>query len=365
MPAIYEYIWIDADNNLRSKVKVHHGVIDMRYITKIRHQDENGLVTDWNFDGSSTGQAAGSSSDVILRPVFVCNDPFRKTNYKTNHSFLVLCETLNTDGIPHVTNYHHICKSINERTSENESWFGFEQEYIIIDNVTGLPIGATSGMMMVGQEYYTKPCNTTNLPATPYYCSIGSKHNFGRNISELHLEYCLAAGLMICGTNAEVTVGQWEYQIGPLSGILAAHHLWMSRFILNKISEQFDTHINYHPKPYLNWNGSGCHTNFSTKRMREVNGYQHIIDACEKLSKVHHEHLLEYGDSEANKLRLTGQHETASYNSFKYGVSDRSASIRIPLNVFNEKKGYLEDRRPGSNCDPYRVVSIMLQTICN
>lgn len=342
---MYEYIWIDGNNQLRSKVKV---VTDTALLQ---------CMTIWNFDGSSTGQSSGFKSDIILAPVFYCKDPFRIDSY------LVLCDTYMPDGTVHFTNFAYECKQINDATKDQEPLFGFEQEYIIFDRKNNLPIGSNQQIIETGQDHYVTVDSLTGLTSVPFYCSVG-EHSHGRRISEEHLQMCLDAELTICGTNAEVTIGQWEYQIGPLYGIEAAHQLWMSRFILDKVAEKHNAYISYHPKPYLNWNGSGCHTNFSTKLMREDCGYEHIVNACEKLSEVHQEHLAEYGDLELNKTRLTGTHETASHELFKYGVSDRGASIRIPLNVYNAQSGYLEDRRPGSHCDPYRVITRMLKTVC-
>merc|ERR1711865_619500 len=113
------------------------------------------------------------------------------------------------------------------------------------------------------------------------------------------------------------------------------------------------------------WNGAGCHTNFSIKSMRETGGYEVIKKVCEAFGKPGkpEEHIAEYG--EGNEKRLTGDCETCSINDFKYAVADRGASIRIPRTAEKTGKGYMEDRRPAANCDPYRVCARVLRSACH
>merc|ERR1712003_76136 len=103
------------------------------------------------------------------------------------------------------------------------------------------------------------------------------------------------------------------------------------------------------------------HTNVSTKAMREDGGLEVIKKAIYKLGAKHEEHIAVYG--EGNELRLTGKFETASINDFSYGVANRGASIRIGRDTEAEGKGYFEDRRPSSNCDPYLVTGKIMETI--
>lgn len=336
---LFEYIWLDAKNDFRSKTKV---------ITSDKELDVTDLPV-WNYDGSSTGQAEGTDSEVFLQPVAIFNDPFRQ-NMK---SYLVWCNTIDKNN--HLMDNCHRPRALEIFTKyqEEEPWFGLEQEYFIIDPATKQSIGFkhVSGIVIIPEQQ------------GKYYCSVGPDRALGRHIPETHLEYCLYAGIQICGVNAEVAPGQWEYQIGPCVGINAGDHLWVSRYILNRVAENVGYEISYHPKPlgqHTNWNGSGCHTNFSTKDMRNENGINYIYKSIMRLSQTHLKHMENYGSE--NHLRMSGLHETSKYNKFTYGRANRGASVRIPNQVLKENKGYFEDRRPAANCDPYLVTSLILET---
>lgn len=325
-----EYIWIDGLNELRSKTKTLDAVP--------KSVDD---LPEWNFDGSSTDQAPGHDSDIILIPVSIFADPFRK-----GHNKLVLCETYNPDGTPNKTNYRHEAKKIMQAHADEHPWFGIEQEYTLFDvdgQVLGWPKGGYPG------------------PQGPYYCGVGAKKVFGRDVVEAHYKACLYAGVTISGVNAEVMPGQWEFQVGPCEGIDMGDHLWLARYLLNRVSEDFGIVVSLHPKPIPgDWNGAGCHTNYSTAAMRAEGGIKAIEEAINKMSLRHAEHIAVYGDD--NDKRLTGRHETGHIGNFSYGVANRGASIRIPRHVAAQGKGYLEDRRPASNIDPYRVTHIVVQS---
>jgi glutamine synthetase len=330
VPYQAEYIWIDGTEPsplMRSKTKI---IADGK------------TPPMWGFDGSSTNQATGDNSDCVLRPVFTCPDPLRGPD-----DILVLCEVLTADMKPHPTNSRSACVSTSKKYAKYEPYFGLEQEYTFIQN--GRPMGW--------------PENGYPAPQGPYYCGVGGDMMPGRDIVEAHTAACMIAGLSIEGTNAEVMMGQWEFQIGALPPVEVADQLWVARWLLFRIAEDFGVFATLEPKPMLgDWNGAGCHTNFSTNEMREDGGWAYIIRGAEALSTKVDEHIDNYGVG--IETRLTGHHETAHFSKFSYGISDRGASVRIPLGVARDKKGYLEDRRPNANMDPYKVTRIMVSTIC-
>jgi len=326
-----EYIWLDGykpTQSLRSKTKIE--------------KDFSGKLEDcpmWSFDGSSTEQAPGGSSDCLLKPVFIVKDPQRKDAY------LVMTEVLSADGKPHESNGRATIED-----DDNDFWFGFEQEYFLWDTKTNKPLGFPAGGFPG--------------PQGPYYCSVGANNAFGRNIVEEHLDACLDAGLNVEGINAEVASGQWEFQIFSKGAKNAGDQMWVGRYLLERIGEKYGVAINWHCKPLgaLDWNGSGMHANFSNSLLRTAGSKETYDKICEAFRPVVKEHIAVYGAD--NHLRLTGKHETASINDFSYGVSDRGASIRIPVaTVQRGWKGYLEDRRPNSAADPYKVAARIIKTV--
>jgi glutamine synthetase len=329
---IAEYVWIDGSNGVRSKSKT----LDK----KVTSLDD---LPEWNFDGSSTGQAPGDNSDVYLRPCAYYPDPFRMGD-----NILVICETWMSDGKPNAYNFRHDAALLMDAHKKHEFWFGLEQEYTLLD-FQGWPYGW--------------PKNGFPAPQGPYYCGVGTGKVFCRDIVEAHYKACLYAGINISGTNAEVMPAQWEYQVGPCAGIDLGDQLWMSRFLLHRVAEEFGARVTFAPKPIPgDWNGAGLHTNVSTKETREEGGMKAIEAAMEKLSKRQKEHMAVYG--EGNQLRMTGSHETASYDKFTWGVANRGSSVRVPRSVAAEGKGYFEDRRPASNADPYQITGIIVETLC-
>ena len=329
-----EYIWIDGHKptaKLRSKTKVFEG--------PIKSLED---IPMWGFDGSSTMQAEGSDSDCMLKPVYYLPDPIRGGD-----DILVMNEVRKPDGSIHESNTRARLVEIAEKHKDEDAWFGIEQEYTFFKGRS--PLGWPNGGYPA--------------PQGPFYCGVGADEVFGRDIVEDHMDICLQAGIQISGINAEVMPGQWEFQVGSLGPLEVSDQLWIARWVLYRIAENYGVNATLHPKPVKgDWNGAGAHANFSTKPMRENGGLKIIESACEKLGRKHEEHIAVYGAH--NEERLTGLHETCALHEFRYGVSDRGASIRIPMDTANNGKGYLEDRRPSANMDPYQVCAALIETTC-
>jgi glutamine synthetase len=325
-----EYIWLDGKTPIP----------ELRGKTTIREFDSEPALGDlplWGFDGSSTMQAEGKLSDCILKPVACYPDTSRK------NALIVMCEVTLPDGSPHPSNTRALAPD------DPDFWFGFEQEYFLYKS--GKPLGF--------------PEDGYPGPQGPYYCGIGYKYmgSIARTIVEEHLELCLSAGINHEGINAEVAKGQWEFQIFGKGSHKAADDLWVARYLMMRLCEKYEVDVVWHCKPIRgDWNGSGMHTNFSFKYLREVGGKDYFEDLMEAFAKNRAAHIQVYGPD--NHLRLTGLHETAPIDQFRYGLSDRGASVRMPVNfIKNGYKGYLEDRRPNSEADPYQIVSRIMETV--
>lgn len=340
------YIWIDGTTPtqmLRSKTKI------------VPHNKKQLTVSDipqWNFDGSSTYQAVGHDSDLTLNPVCMVNDPILGEG-----NYLTLCEVLNPDGLPHVSNTRAKLVEVMEQGGKNDNpWIGYEQEYTLFR----------------GQQPLGWPERGYPAPQGPFYCGVGADEVFGRELVEEHAQACLDAGIMLYGTNAEVMPGQWEFQIGyrgveseSADPITVSDHLWLARWLLYRLGEKYDITARLHPKPVKgDWNGAGKHTNFSTEAMRDPKtGMDAINKAIKALELRHKEHIAVYGHD--LEQRLTGHHETAPITQFLAGIGHRGASVRIPRPVAVKGCGYIEDRRPGANANPYEVATVLVETICN
>lgn len=330
-----EYIWVDGTaptKQLRSKTKIlPKPVKDLKDLPE------------WGFDGSSTNQAEGHASDCIMKPVYFCPDPIRGGD-----NILVITEVFGADGKPHSTNTRAPLRAVAEKYAAQEPMFGMEQEYTLI-GPDGRPLGFPEGGFPA--------------PQGPYYCSVGAQTAFGRELVEKHMQACIDAGIKFAGINGEVMPGQWEYQIGVAGPMEVGDHLHIARWLLARLGEDYGIAVSLDAKPMKgDWNGTGCHTNYSTKEMRADGGIKAILAACEKFRPRAELHIANYGHG--IEERLTGKHETASYKQFSFGTGNRGASIRIPLTVEQQGKGYLEDRRPCANCDPYVVARLIIETTC-
>ena len=363
---LLEYIWLDGSypQQIRSKTKfIEREITDVfssidreNLITKESFfkawKEDPSILPIWNFDGSSTGQAETSKSELLLNPVNIFRDPTR------NNGFIVMCDVMNIDGTPHVTNRrYNMMETLNKY--DDGLMVGLEQEFFIFDSNTRNPLGWPANNTHI--EYMTTPD-----PQGPYYCAVGSKNISGRAFIEEHARLCEGAELKLSGINAEVALGQWEYQIGPVYAAEGADQLWVSRFLLERLSENYNYYIILDPKPFKGneWNGSGLHINLSSKQMRKdmKNKKKLAMEACEKLGKNIEKHIKVYGIN--NEHRLTGANETCSISEYRYGIGDRTASVRIPSSINdNTTPGYIEDRRPASNTDPYEAINVIVETI--
>ena len=339
MKYVLEYIWLGGNYEMRSKIKVHETPKSFLCMNDLKN------VPAWNYDGSSTSQTTGCNSEINLLPVAVYKNPLFKRKPGLE-SLLVLCETRDKNDQPLKTNNRFKANKIFEKCKRHEPWFGLEQEsFILTDEINA-------------------KLKNSSVTQGQYYCSVGGRNTFFRHVVDKHMMACIEAGINISGTNAEVAPYQWEFQIGPCTGIDSGDQMWVARYLLEKIAEEEGCYIDWSPKPFDNINGSGCHSNFSTNGMRDSSeGLSLILAAITQLSHVHSEHMSVYGDG--NAKRMSGQYETATYDTFSFDVDmpvNRGASIRIGYDTFKEGKGYFEDRRPASNCDPYLVTSAIANT---
>ncbi|MFL2843039.1 MAG: glutamine synthetase beta-grasp domain-containing protein [Coraliomargaritaceae bacterium] len=326
-----EYIWLDGYEpvaNLRSKTKIVEGDVDSFSLEDCPM---------WGFDGSSTQQADGSDSDCMLKPVAIFPDGAR------HNGFLVMSEVMLPNGDPHPSNARATI------ADDADFWVGLEQEYFMYQD--GKPLGW--------------PDAGYPNPQGEYYTGVGFKNvgDIARQIVEEHLDLCIEAGINHEGINAEVAKGQWEFQIFGKGSKNAADQVHVARYILLRLAEQYGVDINFHCKPFTgDWNGSGMHCNFSSDYMRTKGGKDYFEKLMDKFEEYKDEHIAAYGPD--NHMRLTGLHETQSIDKFSWGIADRGASIRVPHSFANDGyKGYLEDRRPNSQGDPYKIVSRVLKTV--
>lgn len=348
---IFDYLWIGGSGELRFKQRV----LELAGFNQFSFFFDSKIIPQWNYDGSSTDQASSSgNTEVILNPVFCCVNPLNKD---VENAYIVLCDTYDTDGNPLPSNSRYNAKKIfKQNFNEFEPRFGLEIEYFLKKGKHIIPVieDKDKDDEIKTNIYY---CGTNIY--SPLMTNIGLQ----RVIVKEHLMACLKANIQIGGTNQEVSPNQWEYQIGICYGLSAGDNFYVARYLLERISEKYGYTVCYDPKPVKNMNGSGCHTNYSDSYTMGENGIEEIYKRMDKLSKKHNEHIMAYGD-ESNRARLTGLHETSSYEKFSYGIGTRNTSVRIPTQCAKDRRGYFEDRRPPANMDPYKVTSLIYKTCC-
>jgi len=352
VPLIAEYIWLsgaDSHHDIRSKCRTLY-ITEAEAALTPMEMVAKGLFPKWNFDGSSTNQAKGKNTEILIEPVGAYNHPFEKTV----HQVAVLCECFLPSGEPTKDNTRHVANTVFKADTVGlKPWFGMEQEYVLV-NKNGRPLGWPERGFPAAQG--------------PYYCSSGP-NAFGRNIVMAHYEKCLKMGLKISGTNAEVMPGQWEFQVGPCEGIEMGDELVLARWVYLRLLEDIgtfglDLDVNFDVKPIKgDWNGSGLHTNFSTAPMRAPGGIKAIKEAVQKLEKTVAKDIPFHGAD--NNQRMTGHHETSSWREFTWGVGTRHTSVRIGNDVEAQGFGYFEDRRPGADADPYLLSAALFRSACD
>lgn len=324
-----DYVWVDGLDSplVRSKTKIVSPTVNQQGEVEIQ-------VGEWSFDGSSTSQATTEDSERLLKP--------QRLYQLSDQHYIVLCEVCDpATGEPDKTNHRAKLRSHIEGSGDRGLWVGFEQEFFITKD----------GKNVLWPKSGLPPQDSR------YYCSSGGPIRHRKLIRE-HATICNKAGISVVGYNTEVSPGQWEYQVFANDALKAADDLWISRYILQLCAETYDIGIDWHPKPHEGWNGSGCHTNFSTKLMREEGGEELFNRIMAAAAEKHSSHMTKFGT--LNERRMTGTHETSSYDSFSWGVGSRNTSMRVPTQTAEQWKGYAEDRRPASNCDPYRVIDSVL-----
>ena len=330
-----EYLWLDINTHIRSKIRII-------YDFDLNQLYDHTSYPNWNSDGSSTGQSHGQQTEILLMPVKCLKHPLYLSN--TNIIYIiVLCECYDPETkLHHISNTRYLANQLfqSDKSKNAELWFGLEQEFFFFEKSTKKPID--------WQNRYQQG---------EYYCGNNRSTSIERQIMDEFIQSSLYCGLHISGYNQEVAHAQWEYQIGPLSGIEVADQMIIAKFILFRICEKYGLYTSFHPKPIGGyWNGSGCHINISTKNTREDNDLIEINRIITNIGKDHHNWIGQY-DGVNNHLRLCGKYETSDSTNFTFGVGTRHTSIRIPNQVAIEGKGYFEDRRPGASIDYYKTIS--------
>ena len=351
-----DYVWLGGEGTQNLRTKVRYEVIDVENPQQAPTPDELfSQIPEWSYDGSSTEQAETENSDLIIRPVKIFGNAFQANRGRGVPAYFVFCEVFNQDGTPHESNERAKLREVLDSVdpeNDQQPIFGIEQEYVFWDPENDIP----SGWKWNEEESMGESPSVDGS----YYCGVGGDSILHRQLAESHTELCLQTNIPMAGFNSEVMKSQWEYQLQPLPALDAADCLWMSRFVLERIAETRGLGVNLDPKPVEGWNGSGGHINISTTKTREGT-MDDVEQLCKDLGESHDDLISVYGED--NNKRLTGEFETSSIESFSYGQSDRTTSVRIPLITINNDSGHVEDRRPASNMNPYTALKTLVQTL--
>ena len=318
---LVEYIWLDSTNALRSKIRT---LPDTAVSSFLKYT--------WDFD------------EQTLIPLRIYKSP---AHFSSHAYYFLLCESVSQEE----THRSILTGTLQTMPKKLSPTIGFEQEYFLFETKTGTVIDA--------HHVWIKP-GTTFCGQSKYSIDV-------HKLMRTHAEWCLEASIMFAGYNLEEAPGQYKFKIGPRIGnaselgglpikgesciLKVCDDLIMARFLLHKVCELYALMPVFEPKPFVEENGSGCHTDFAVSFIRNADKKEKSKKRLEKfieILKFGHTQVMEdelYGVG--NKKRLCGKHGAIDYKHF-------TGSIRIKTG--NE---YIQDKRPAANCNPYIVANYL------